>query len=125
MNKILVMMGLMIALVACTPNPEAAAEGRANLIAKIFPDPADRQGLYLVFPLESGGLYDTLLITHFQDEVGQAEVVRRVANYCAGLGSSRLTGQASVVKQMETSTRPRPDGTTGTTLAARYDCVAA
>lgn len=94
-------------------------------MAKVFPQPADRQGLFLVFPLESGGLYDTLLITHFVDEVSGQEVVNRVARYCAGLGSSRLTGQAALVRELGTSTRPRPDGTTGTTFEGRYDCIAA
>ncbi|MEP4404428.1 MAG: hypothetical protein ABJ370_08655 [Paracoccaceae bacterium] len=112
-------------LSGCAVDPQVAAERRANLMAQVFPEPADRQGLYLVFPLESGGLYDTLLITHFEEEVSRAQVVDRVARYCARLGSSRLTGQAALVNQLGTSTRTRPDGRTAAVFEGRYDCTAA
>ncbi|WP_019954539.1 hypothetical protein [Yoonia vestfoldensis] len=125
MKRIATISVILTLLSGCAVDPQAAAERRENLMVSVFPQAADRQGLFLVFPLESGRLYDTLLITHFVDEVSRQEVVNRVARYCAGLGSPRLSGQATLVRELGTATRPRSDGTQGTTLEARYDCTEA
>ena len=123
-NKILPALAL-LGCIGCAIDPQAAAERRANLMEKVLPDPADRQGLHLVFPMESAGLYDTLLITHYTQEVSRAEVLRRVTNYCRGIGSPRLTGEAVLVREISSSPVTIADGSQKPAFEGRYDCVAA
>lgn len=98
-------------LSACV-SEEGAAERRGNLIAQIFPDPLDRQGLFLAFPLESGGGLGSIEIIWFDSEVTQGEVVRRVQGACARTPTPGFTGQVGISKDLgttsiDTSTGPR------------------
>jgi hypothetical protein len=91
---------------------DGAADRRGNLIAQIFPDPLDRQGLFLAFPLESGGGLGSIEIVWFESEVTQSEVVRRVQGACARTPTPRFNGQVGVSKDLgsttiDTATGPR------------------
>lgn len=123
MKRLVTVTIFLATLSACAVDPQAAAERRANLIAKVFSNPADRQGLYLVFPFEKKGLYSSMLITHFEGEVSRAEVLKRVSRYCSNLGASWLTGQAKIASDIDTSPRTLPDGSVKATSGARYDCT--
>ncbi|WP_342076769.1 hypothetical protein [Yoonia sp. SS1-5] len=112
-------------LAACAVDPQAVTERRADLMERLFPDPTDREGLYLVFPIRTGGLNRTLLITHYVDTVSREEVLRRVARYCAGLGSAELTGEARLVKDLGPRKFSQPGGGTRTGFRGRYTCVSA
>lgn len=98
-------------LSACV-SEEGAADRRGNLIAQIFPDPLDRQGLFLAFPLESGGGLGSIEIIWFENEVTQGEVVRRVQGACARTPTPGFTGQVGISKDLgttsiDTATGPR------------------
>lgn len=92
-----------IALSGCV-SEEAAADRRAVLIEQAFPNPADRQGIFLVFPLEAGGTYSKVEIVWFTDVVGQTEIVRRVQGFCSRNGSSRFNGQVGIERDLGTQT---------------------
>lgn len=83
---------------------EGAAERRGNLIAQIFPDPLDRQGMFLAFPLESGGGLGSLEIIWFPDEVTQDEITRRVQGACARTPVARYSGQVGIGKDLGSTT---------------------
>lgn len=92
-----------LTLSACV-SEEGAAERRGNLIAQIFPDPLDRQGIFLAFPLESGGGLGTIEIIWFESEVTQGEVVRRVQGACARTPAPGFDGQVGIRKDLGTTT---------------------
>jgi len=108
-----------LALSACGANPERAAERRADLNAKIFPNPADRQGIYLAFPLESAGIVN-LLLTHDANMVGRADVSQRVAAFCRRQNNDRLTGGVGVKGEPRTDTKSIPGRVLVTT---NYRCI--
>ncbi|MCU0904001.1 MAG: hypothetical protein MUE83_09020 [Tabrizicola sp.] len=83
---------------------EGAAERRGNLIAQIFPEPLDRQGMFLAFPLESGGGLGSIEIIWFQDEVTQGEIVRRVQGACARTPTPGFNGQVGISRDLGTTT---------------------
>ncbi len=72
-----------VSLAACSVDPQQAADRRQALIQHVFPNPADQRGLHLVFPIESFGYYNNMVIIFFPDEVSQNAVSQRVARYCA------------------------------------------
>ncbi|HLQ20110.1 MAG TPA: hypothetical protein VK146_14130 [Tabrizicola sp.] len=92
------------ALLAACVSEEGAAERRGNLIAQIFPDPLDRQGIFLAFPLESGGGLGSIEIIWFESEVTQGEVVRRVQGACARTPTAGFDGQVGIRKDLGTTT---------------------
>jgi hypothetical protein len=79
---------------------ETASARRASLIEQVFPDPLDRQGIYLAFPLESGGGLGKLEIVWLRDQVTEAEILRRVAGACARRPVAGYTGQAGISKDI-------------------------
>ena len=112
-----------LSLSACV-SEEGAADRRGNLIAQIFPDPLDRQGLFLAFPLESGGGLGSIEIIWFESEVTQGEVVRRVQGACARTPTPGFTGQVGISKDLGTTSI---DTTTGPRTARQvfYKCLSA
>ncbi|WP_171124168.1 lipoprotein [Ruegeria sp. HKCCA4707] len=112
-----------LTLTACSVDPQAAATRRATLVQSVFLNPADQQGLDLAFPLESGGVYKTIEIGFFPDEVTEPEVRRRVAAFCAGQASPRLTGQAAIKKDLGVSNRTQADGSVRPVHFIFYTCV--
>lgn len=110
--KPLIVSAAAVGLLAGCVSPEGAADRRGNLIAQIFPDPLDRQGLFLAFPLESGGGLGSIEMIWFPDDVTQGEVVRRVQGACARTPTPGFSGQVGISKDLgttsiDTTTGPR------------------
>lgn len=132
-------MGAIIALSGCVPvsTGQQAAEPLAGeaqaqpvdrraarrnaLIAREFPNPADREGIILAFPIESGNLPRVIEIVWNPAEVSRAEIERRLRDRCASLGPA-LSGDISVRRELGTSQVVLPDGRAITTEAAFFDC---
>ncbi|MBO9445814.1 hypothetical protein [Ruegeria sp. R14_0] len=112
-----------IALTGCSVDPQAAATRRAALVQTVFPNPADRQGIDLAFPLESGGIYKTLEVGFFPDEVTETEVRGRVASFCARQNSARLTGGVAIKKDLGINNRTQADGSVRPVHQIFYSCV--
>ncbi len=104
----------MIALVsACNVDPQKAHDRRQVLMAKVFPNPADRQGLHLAFPIDSG-----LQVVYFPNQVGQKAVDRRVAGHCQRIGAPTLK-----ISQAPTSgTSTIASGQQVPSVTVWYDC---
>lgn len=123
MKHIVFLVAAASALAACSVDPKAAADRRAVLVQGAFPNPADRQGIDLVFPLESGGVYKTIEVGFFPDEVSEAEVRRRVEGFCARQNSARLTGRAAIKKDLGINNRTQADGSVRPVRQIFYSCV--
>ena len=63
------------------------------------------------FPLESAGIYPTIEMVYFTQDVSEAEIVDRVSRFCSGQGE-RLIGNASVRKDLGYRTVNALDGQT-------------
>jgi Flp pilus assembly protein TadG len=115
---------LAAALLSACVSEEGAADRRGNLIAQIFPDPLDRQGIFLAFPLESGGGLGSLEIIWFPDQVTEGEVVARVQGACARTPTPGYTGQVGISKDLGTTSI---DTTTGPRTARQvfFKCLSA
>ena len=79
---------------------ETASARRETLIEQVFPDPLDRQGIYLAFPLESAGGLGKLEIVWLRDQVTEAEILRRVAGACSRRPVPGYTGQVAIAKDI-------------------------
>lgn len=112
-----------LALSACGVDPERAAERRADLNAKVFPNPSDRDGIVLAFPLESGGIYKTLLVTYDPAELGRSEVTRRVEGFCRRQNTARLTGQVGVKGEPKSGNQTLANGQTKPVVTINYRCI--
>lgn len=123
MKRLVPLLACALALSACGVDPERAAERRADLNAKIFPNPADRDGIVLAFPLESGGIYPTLLVTYDPARVGRSEVSRRVEGFCRRQNSDRLTGQVGVKGEPRSGTQTLPNGQKNPVTTINYRCI--
>ncbi len=123
MKLLLPFLACVLALSACGVDPERAAERRADLNAAIFPDPADRAGVILAFPLESGGIYSALLVTYDPAQLGRAELSRRVEGFCRRQNSPRLTGQVGVKGEPRTGSYTHPSGQKRPAETLNYRCI--
>ena len=101
MKNSVLLIAMVALLTACGGGQDSAgkAERRAALNAQVFPDPADRQGIFLVFPLESGGVYGNASVSWYTNEVSRAEVESRMRRFCKrqdpsfrGIGVRRDSG---------------------------------
>lgn len=122
MKYIAPLLACAVALSACGADPERSAERRADLNAKIFPNPADRDGVVLAFPLESGGLYN-LLLTYDPAQLSRSEASSRVSGFCARQNSARLTGQVGIKGDPKAGTQTLPDGRVKPVVTANYRCI--
>lgn len=122
LNRILLCAAL-LAVAGCASSPEAAKANRDALIKQVFPNPADRTGIDLAFPLESGGLYKNIEIGYFTAEVSEATVRKRVSGFCLRQDSARLTGQVAVRKDSGLSVRTTLDGQKKQVRTIWYRCV--
>lgn len=105
----------MMALSACSVDPQKAGERWRLDIENIFPDPADRKGIYLAFPIADGL---TVELVYFADEVSEATLGSRMARYC-----SRFQSGASIHKRGFESTRPDSNGNVRPVKQIYYSCV--
>ncbi len=112
-----------VVLTACTVNPQKAEVRRNAFIQRAFPNPADQRGLDLFIPLESAGIYPTLQISYFTQEVSEPEVRRRAASFCARQNSPRLTGQAVIERDIGYGTRTIPGRPARQIRTIFYSCV--
>lgn len=110
-----------LALTACSVSPENAQIRRDALMEQVFPSPADRQGVFMAFPLESAGIYPTIEMVYFTQDVSEAEIVDRVSRFCSGQGE-RLTGNVSVRKDLGYRTVNTLDGQTRQVRDVFYNC---
>ena len=106
-------------LSACGPtDPKAKKQNREASNAALFPDPADRTGVILAFPIESFGFGSTIEFVYVPKEVSEATLIKRMRKYCAQHKSDFITGNAFVRKRgTKDSTYTDPD--TGITKAVR------
>ncbi len=73
---------LLMALSACTVSPEQAQTNRDARLADQFPNPADRQGMFIVF---QDGL-DKFVVEYLPQEISEATAVSRIAQLCQNVG---------------------------------------
>ena len=111
-----------LALAGCQVDPQAAADRRASLMQSIFPSAADRQGLHLVFPIESGGLLSYLEIVYFPDEVAQSSIADRANRYCQRFANNNVTGNAFLRQGPIEGTVTLDDGTVRNIRRVDYSC---
>lgn len=110
----LITLAAAVALVsACNPDPQAAHDRRQILMAKVFPNPADRRGLHLTFPVGS-----SLEVIYFPGQVRQSTVDRRVAGYCARIDHP----ETKIQRAPEASTSTLANGTKVASVTVWYDC---
>lgn len=85
------------ALSACVP-PEQAAVNRAGFMAKVFPNPADRQGIHLVFAVDR-----SFMVSYYPDQISEAEVLYRVSSLCArsGIGNQAVHGPKPTIRDIK------------------------
>ncbi|MEO0916065.1 MAG: hypothetical protein AAFY31_03660 [Pseudomonadota bacterium] len=123
MKKTLMLMLILPLVAACGGGQDSAtkAQKRAELNAQVFPDPADRQGMFLVFPLESGGFYRIAMTTWFTDEVSRGEVANRILGFCKRQ-DPRFT-RLGVRRDNGPGTRTLHTGETKPTYSVTYECL--
>lgn len=124
MKKTLTVMAVLPFLAACGGGQDSAwkAENRANLNAKVFPNPADRQGIFLVFPLESAGVNRIAMTTWFSDEVSRADVANRILAFCKRQDPD--FNRLGVRRDNGPGTRTLHTGETKATYTVTYECLA-
>lgn len=111
MKRTIVTLVTFLAMGGCSA--EFAEAERDRLVAFAFPDPADRVGIAVVFPLESAGRYPKLMVTHFSDELTMQDVAQRVAGFCERQDFRDFTGRVLITHNNGTGTttrdgKPRP-----------------
>ncbi|MEM7718346.1 MAG: hypothetical protein AAF222_04025 [Pseudomonadota bacterium] len=123
MKKAIVIMAMLPLLAACGggQDSEWKAQNRASLNAAVFPDPADRQGIFLVFPLESGGVNRIAMTTWFSSEVSRAEVANRILAFCKREDPSFT--RLGVRRDSGPGTRTLYTGETKATYSVTYECL--
>ena len=110
----LIALAAAIALVsACNPDPQSAHDRRQVLMAKVFPNPEDRKGLHLAFPVSSA-----LEVIYFPGQVSQSTVDRRAAGYCQRIGKPETKFQ----KAPEASKSTLANGVQVASMTVWYDC---
>ena len=109
---------LALAVSACSPDPEAAQQRREVLMQAVFPDPADRTGLDLVFPMESAGQIKFLEFIFDPAVISQNTVMARANKHCSQYGKT-----ASIQRGPNTGSRTLPDGTKSPRVQIWTECV--
>ncbi|WP_425091279.1 hypothetical protein [Tropicimonas sp. S265A] len=122
-RRLITLLAVTATLAGCAVDPHAAADRRAALTSKVFPEPYDRQGVFMTFPMESGGLYRVLEVIWYPSEVTEFEITRRVEGFCRRQNTQRLNGQVGVRKDLGTSTRTLPDGQVKTVRQVFFECL--
>lgn len=79
----LLILGLAALAAGCMKTPQQSERDRTLVVAALFPDPADREGIHAVFTVESFNYLSNLEVFWFPDTVDDAGVKARVDRYCA------------------------------------------
>lgn len=66
-----------MALSACASAEQAASNREAHM-ANLLPNPADRAGIFLIFPASN-----SLLVKYFPGQVSEAQILSRVGSFCS------------------------------------------
>ena len=119
MLRSLIISSTLIALTACAGSPEDRAERRNNLISAVFPNPSDREGVILAFPI--GDIGRVLEMSFIEAEVSEAEIASRVSRYCAA--QSGLSGDVSIREDRGSKEVTLPDGRTVQLRNIVYNCA--
>ena len=112
-----ILMALFVA--GCTVDPQAKAEKRADLIEGLIPNPADRDGVYLVYPFENAGSISALYFVWEPSKISETKARQIVSGICARAGRS---GSISIDKDLGTGTRTLPDGKTIAVREVWFGC---
>ncbi|MFK7752669.1 MAG: hypothetical protein AB8B51_08975 [Sedimentitalea sp.] len=104
----------LIAVLSACASPEQAAVNRSELMQKLFPDPNDRAGLHLVFPIDRSAL-----VTHYPNQISDAQAMQKVAGYCQRtfLGSTLV-----ITRESEPGSTVLGDGSTVATRETSISC---
>jgi len=95
------------------------------MLQQAFPDPVDQYGMDLVYPLESEGIYQTILIRYFTEDVTEGEIRRSVELFCARQNSASLTGQAVITRDLGLSSKTISSGIKKRRRTLYISCVKA
>ncbi len=112
-----ILMTLFVA--GCSVDPQAAAERRAKDIESLIPNPADRDGVYLVYPYAGAGSFSAITFMWEPSKISETKARQIVSGICARAGRS---GSISIKKDTGTSTRTLPDGKTITIRDVWFGC---
>lgn len=100
-------------LTACA-SPEQAAANRAAHMQQLFPNPADRAGLHLVFPIDRKAL-----VTYYPNEINDAQAMQKMTKYC----QTPFPGSRAVkTKTTEAGKSVLADGTEVVTSNMTVEC---
>ena len=109
----------LIALVSgCSVSPEQAQINRDVRLAEQFPNPADRQGMYIVWQSTIGEFN----VEYLANEISEATAVSRIAPLCRQLGQgsdARLAERWTAMSRNVTL----GDGNTAPVRAVKVACV--
>ena len=85
-----------LALSACV-SPEQAAVNRADFMTKVFPDPVDRHGIHLVYPMKR-----SLLVSYYPSEISEWDVMHRLSGFCMrdGRGTQAVRDDKPMTKDV-------------------------
>jgi hypothetical protein len=112
-----------MSLAACSVDPQAAQARRDAINLTVFPDPADRQGIEMTFPLESAGVYRTLEVVWRPEQVSFSEVTRRVQGFCLRQNSDWLTGQVGLKTEVKDGSWNHPSEGVVPIKSAFFRCL--
>ncbi len=101
MKTIIVSALAAVLLLGACASPEHAAKNRSAHMAKLLPNPADRNGIFLIFPLKR-----SLLVTYFPSQVSEAQIMQRVQRFCPLPVHSSKPTKAKQVKMADGSSVP-------------------
>ena len=104
----------------CSVDPQAAAARRAVLIEQTILNPADRDGVFLVFPLESGGSIGGLEFVWEPAKISEAKATQIVSEICRNGGRS---GTLAISKDLGTRSATTANGSQIVVRDVWYDCV--
>lgn len=102
-------LGLVGILAACV-SPQQAEKNRATRLEKQFPNPADRVGMFIVFPSS-----DQFTVSYVPSQVSQFVALRRIDQLCAGAG----LGTKAVLIQQEPAFSGQKELGDGTSINVR------
>lgn len=125
MKTMLLFAAATLSLAGCSVEPQQELDPEIARMQQVFPDPVDQYGMDLVYPLESGDIYPTVLVRYFTQDVTEGEVRRSVELFCASQNTPTLTGQAVITRDIGLSTRTLPTGIKKQRRTLYMSCVKA
>lgn len=111
--RIFIFLAMVFAVSSCgAPDPQTAYDRRQATLVDLLPNPADRVGLDLVFPIYSRNEISDFIVEYFPNQVSPNTIVARLAKVCGARNQYRgEDGTAFIDKDPEDTVLVRPDGT--------------